>query len=192
MFRSKIKIIIKFIYFNIFLLTFSFSQFKSDRQNSIESLILSPCCYGGIVSEHNSLISQLISDLIQKMIIKDINQTEIINNLKEIIDISIKNGFITLDENQDNFQNMIIPNMRDNDILDIFVYIYGEKIRAVPQNNIFGKLTWFFPFLLMILGIVAILNIIKNISKEKQLTLSNEESLILENKIKNYNKNLEK
>ena len=49
-------------------ITTIFTQFKSDRQNKIESSILAPCCYGGIVADHNSMLAKLISNIINSLI----------------------------------------------------------------------------------------------------------------------------
>ena len=39
----------------IILIIFSvgFSQFKSERQQEIESLLIAPCCFGGVLAEHD-------------------------------------------------------------------------------------------------------------------------------------------
>ena len=83
----------KIILINIIIVSLVFSQFKPDRQNQIESIILAPCCYGGIVSEHNSEISTMISNFIKKIIDENFNKEDVINDLNNIIDISVKSGF---------------------------------------------------------------------------------------------------
>jgi len=176
----------------IIIISFALTQFKSERQNNIESLILAPCCYGGIVSEHNSMITKLISNVINSLIEKSINEQNIKDDLNEIIDISIQSGFITHRKIKYDFENRIHSNMQDNDILNIFINIYGEKIRAIPQNNFFGKITWFFPLAIFFGGTFFIFYIINNLSKKDFKILSNQEILNIENKIENYNRNKEK
>lgn len=173
-------------------MSFALTQFKSERQNNIESLILAPCCYGGIVSEHNSMITKLISNVINSLIDKNINEQKIEDDFNEIIDISIKNGFLKHRKIKYDFENRIHSNMQDNDILNLFINIFGEKIRAIPQDNLFGKITWFLPLFIIFFGVGFIFYVINNLSKKDLKILSNQEMLIIENKIENYNRNKEK
>ncbi len=189
MFKSKTKIIMKIILINIFIVSISFSQFKSNRQNEIESIILAPCCYGGIVSEHNSEISNLISNFIKKLIDGNFNKQDIINNFNNIIDISFNSGFLIVDKNKYNFADKIHYNMTDNEILDLFINIYGNKIRAIPDDNFFGQMTWFFPLIVIAIGLIFIYNKIIYLSTKEKLILSTKEILKIENKIKKISGN---
>ena len=175
----------------VMILSFVFTQFKSDRQNNIESWILAPCCYGGIVSEHNSMITKLISNLIKNLTKENFSEQKIKDDFNEIIDISIKNGFIKHQKPKYDFTNKIHSKMQDNEILDLFIDIYGEKIRAIPQDNIFGKITWFFPILIILISLGLLYFIINNLSKKEHPILSKKEMLVIENKIENYNRNQE-
>ena len=73
--------------------------------------------------------------------------------------------------------------MKDEEILNLFINLYGEKIRAVPQNNFFGKITWIFPLLIMIVGILTVTNVIKNLSFNNSKTLSDLEIKKIEKQI---------
>ena len=173
-------------------MSFALTQFKSERQNNIESLILAPCCYGGIVSEHNSMITKLISNVINSLINKNINEQKIEDDFNEIIDISIKSGFLTHRKIKYDFENRIHSNMQDNDILDLFINIFGEKVRAIPQDNLFGKITWFLPLFIIYLGVIFVFYVINNLSKKDFKILSNQEMLAIENKIEKYNRDKQK
>lgn len=181
----------KILLINIIIISLASSQFKSDRQNGIESIIMAPCCYGGIVLEHNSEISTLISNFIKKVINKNFDKEGVINDLNEIIDISIKNGFLLLDRDKYNFIDEIHYNMTDNEILNLFINIFGDKIRAIPDDDLFGRITWFSPLIIIVIGLIFIYNIISHLSLKDKLILSNKEILTIENKIKNLNKDLD-
>ncbi len=181
----------KLLLTNFIIISLAFSQFKSDRQNVIESMIMAPCCYGGIVSEHNSEISELISNFIKKIISQNFDKEDVVYDLNNIIDISMKNGFLLLDRDKYNFIDKIHYNMSDNEILNLLINIFGNKIRAIPDDDLFGKMTWFFPLIVIVIGLIFIYNIITNLSYNDKLILSDNEILIIENKIKNLNKDLD-
>ena len=178
----------KILLINIIIISLAFSQFKSDRQNGIESIIMAPCCYGGIVSEHNSEISTLISNFIKKIISENFDKEDVVNDLNNIIDVSVKSGFLVLDRDKYNFIDKIHYNMTDNEILNLLINIFGDKIRAIPNDDLFGRMTWFFPLIVIVIGLFFIYNIITHLSLKDKLILSNKEILIIENKIKNLKK----
>ena len=167
-------------------ITTIFTQFKSDRQNKIESSILAPCCYGGIVAEHNSMLAKLISNIINSLIDDNKDKDDIIEELNQLVNISISNDFLTNNKLNYNFKNLIHSNMNDDEILKLFIEIYGEKIRAIPQDNIFGKLTWLAPFIIIIIGVVLISFVIFNLSSNNQYILTKHEMLNIEEKIENF------
>ncbi|MAV59298.1 MAG: hypothetical protein CMG07_05030 [Candidatus Marinimicrobia bacterium] len=179
----------KFIYIFITMLSISFSNFVSEKQYDIESLILAPCCYGGIVSEHNSPMSKLISNFVKEIYSENFDNQQAISKLDEIIDFSIKNGLINRTNNQENY-NLISHNMDQEVFLELFVNLFGEKIRAVPQNNFFGKITWIFPYSIMIIGIITVSYIIKKLSSNNEQILSEVEKEKIELHIEKYDSNV--
>ena len=47
------------------LFTFLYSaEFKSERQRTLEYQLNAPCCWGGVIAEHDSPIAQQIKQLI--------------------------------------------------------------------------------------------------------------------------------
>lgn len=175
----------KIIYTFVTIFSISFSNFVSEKQYDIESLILAPCCYGGIVSEHNSPMSKLISNFVKEIYSENFDNKQAISKLDEIIDFSIKNGLMNRTKNQENYK-LISHNMDQEVFLELFVNLFGEKIRAVPQNNFFGKITWIFPYSIMIIGIIFVSYVIKNLSFNDKQILSEVETEKIEQQIKKY------
>ena len=114
------------------------------------------------------------------------DKDDIIEELNQLVNISISNGFLTNNKLNYNFKNLIHSNMNDDEILKLFIEIYGEKIRAIPQDNIFGKLTWLAPFIIIIVGVVSISFVIFNLSSNNQYILTKHEMLNIEEKIENF------
>ena len=181
----------KILLINIIIISLASSQFKSDRQNGIESIIMAPCCYGGIVLEHNSEVSTLMSNFIKKVISENFDKEDVVNDLNKIIDIAMKSDFLLLDRDKYNFIDEIHYNMTDNEILNLFINIFGDKIRAIPDDDFLGRMTWFFPLIVIFIGLIFIYNIITHLSLKDKLILSNKEILTIENKIKKLNKDLD-
>ena len=178
----------KLILLIIISITFSFSQFKNDRQSNIESKILAPCCYNGIILEHNSDISNLISSLISSLVNDKYNKDNILLKLEELLSVSKKQ--ISL-EGKKQLYNNIHQKMSDQNILKIFTLIYGEKIIAIPPNNSFGKITWFMPFIILLIAISVLSIAISQIRfKTKEYKIPLDEIEILENKINLYIKKM--
>ena len=171
-------------YLIIFILSISLglTNFISKKQYDIESLILAPCCYGGVVSEHNSPLSKLISNFIEEIYSKDYSDKESRIKFDKIIEFSKKNGFLNSNFSKNSY-HLIKQNMQDEEILNLFINLYGEKIRAVPQNNFFGKITWIFPLLIMIVGILTVTYVIKNLSFNNSENLSDLEIKKIEKQI---------
>ena len=163
----------------------TFSNFVSKKQYDIESLILAPCCYGGIVSEHNSPLSKLISNFVQEIYSENFDKQKAILKLEDIVDFSIKKGLINRTNYQENYK-LISQNMDQEVFLKLFINLFGEKIRAVPQNNFFGKITWIFPYVIMVIGFLIVSYVIKNLSFDNTKTLSEVEKEKIELQIKKY------
>ena len=179
------------IFILLFSISISFTQFKNDRQINIESKILAPCCYNGIILEHNSDVSKLISSIIKNIINENFNKDKILLQLDKLIllsNIKISNKIKT------KIYNNIYQGISDENIINIFISIFGEKIIAIPLNNIFGKITWLMPSILLILSISILLIRINNLYSQPKNTINkisiketkNIEKMI--NKYKNINK----
>ena len=176
----------KLILLIIISITLSYSQFKNERQSNIESKILAPCCYNGIILEHNSDISNLISSIISSFINDNYNKDNILLKLEELLSVSKKQ--ISLEEKIQLYNN-IHQKMSDQNILNFFTLIYSEKINAIPPHNSFGKITWFMPFIILLIAISILIMAIKQIrskTKTKTKKISLDETEILENKINLY------
>ena len=85
--------------------------------------------------------------------------------------------------------------MDNEEIIEAFVLIFGEKVRSVPRQSGLGKLAWTMPIVFIIFGLIFIVIVIRSFSQEKELikeeTLSNEEISKIEtqlhNQMKKYN-----
>lgn len=162
----------------IILVIFSvvFSQFKSERQQEIESLLIAPCCFGGVLAEHDSPLSKKISEIVEELISKEV----IINSVgieldKMIIDFNIETSL----DQQVLFHSQLHGQMNNEEIINMFVLIFGERVRSVPRQTGLGKLAWTMPMFFIIFGLIFITIIIRSFSQKKELikqeTLSNEE-----------------
>jgi len=163
-----------------------FSQFKSERQQEIESLLIAPCCFGGVLAEHDSPLSKKISEIIEELISKEV----IINNVgikldKMIIDFNIETSF----DHQVLFHSQLHSQMNNEEIINMFVLIFGERVRSVPRQTGLGKLAWTMPMFFIIFGLIFITIIIRSFSQKKELikqeTLSNEELSKIEAQLHN-------
>lgn len=121
------------------------AEFKSQRQYGIEQQLHAPCCWGGVIAEHDSPMAEAI---------------------KSIISILISDGFKIDDahtallktyENQniiDYSKKYINSNMTDDEIINLFVGIHGEKIRALPENKGLGWIAWKLPTFILFLSLI--------------------------------------
>ena len=172
----------------IILIIFSvgFSQFKSERQQEIESLLIAPCCFGGVLAEHDSPLSKKISEIVEELISEEV----IINSVsieldKMIIDFNIE----TSPDQQVLFHSQLHDQMNNEEIINMFVLIFGERVRSVPRQTGLGKLAWTMPMFFIIFGLIFITIIIRSFSQKKesirQETLSNEELSKIETQLHN-------
>ena len=172
----------------IILIIFSvaFSQFKSERQQEIESLLIAPCCFGGVLAEHDSPLSKKISEIVEKLISEEV----IINSVgieldKMIIDFNIE----TSREEWKLVHRQLHDQMDNEEIIEAFILIFGERVRSVPRQTGLGKLAWTMPMFFIIFGLIFITIIIRSFSQKKELikqeTLSNEELSKIETQLHN-------
>ena len=142
-----------FVFFSILIS----AEFKSERQYGIEQQLHAPCCWGGVIAEHDSPLAEAIKNIINKLIQENFNSE------------AVNEALINTYENQNilNFsKNIIKKNMTDNEIVNFFVGIHGEKIRALPENIGLGWIAWKLPtfllFLSLLIGIIVVNRFQKN------------------------------
>ena len=128
------------------------AEFKSQRQYEIEQKLHAPCCWGGVIAEHDSPLANNIKSIIKTIISNDYNWATIYNTIKNTYQ----------NENIKNYsQQHIKKNMTDNEIVNFFIGLHGEKIRALPENNGLGWIAWKLPTFMLILSILIAIFIIK-------------------------------
>tara|TARA_A100000164_G_C21925317_1_gene782743 strand:+ start:818 stop:1336 length:519 start_codon:yes stop_codon:yes gene_type:complete len=150
--------------FYLFVLTVLFSaEFKSERQYGIEQQLHAPCCWGGVIAEHDSQLAEMIKVLINNLIQDEFN-------------IETFNNSLTLTYNNKNIleysKNIIKKNMTDDEIINFFIGIHGERMRALPENKGLGWLTWKLPTFLLIfsllIGFIIVNQFQNNVTENKQ------------------------
>ena len=121
------------------------AEFKSPRQYGIEQQLHAPCCWGGVIAEHDSPMAEAIKSIISVLIMDD---------------FKFEDANIALLKTYDN-QNIIDyskkylnNNMTDDDIINLFVGIHGEKIRALPENIGLGWITWKLPTFILFSSLI--------------------------------------
>tara|TARA_B100000700_G_C14692503_1_gene690591 strand:- start:14 stop:535 length:522 start_codon:yes stop_codon:yes gene_type:complete len=146
----------KLFLFTIFSLLIS-AEFKSERQYGIEQQLHAPCCWGGVIAEHDSPLAEAIKSVINSLIQDRFNME------------SVNQALMVAYENQnilDYAKNFIKQNMTDDEIINFFVGIHGEKIRALPENKGLGWIAWKLPtfllFLSLLIGIIVVNRFQKN------------------------------
>jgi cytochrome c-type biogenesis protein CcmH len=55
----------------------------------------------------------------------------------------------------------------DQQIIDYFVTQYGERVLAEPQRKGFTSLVWFFPLIVVLLGLGIVYEVLRNWRKQK-------------------------
>jgi len=132
------------------------AEFKSSRQYGIEQQLHAPCCWGGVIADHDSpqavAIKAIINDLINP------------NFEIENVNISLRSAYENeniIDYAKSYFKN----NMTDEEIVNFFVGIHGEKIRALPENKGLGWVAWKLPTFLLFLSILIGLIVVRNFRK---------------------------
>lgn len=159
---------VKFIFFFLIAIIYS-AEFKSERQYGIEQQLHAPCCWGGVISEHDSPMAEAIKSIIQTLIDDNFN-LEIVNS-----------KLLLAYENQnilDYSKSFLKKNMTDDEIVNFFVGIHGEKVRALPENKGLGWIAWKLPtfmlFLSIFIGIIIVRNFRGNKSQNNEITSKNE------------------
>tara|TARA_B100000579_G_scaffold424803_1_gene429701 strand:+ start:583 stop:1068 length:486 start_codon:yes stop_codon:yes gene_type:complete len=141
------------------------AEFKSDRTVFLESQIMAPCCYGGVLREHDSEIANNLKLLISYLIENPLKKNEIIKIINNTVP-NLKNI---------DFKNDIFSNMSNSDIINFFIKLYGPRIKASPPINGLGIIAWNFPLIILIVGLITstfyikkfIINNPKNSPKKK-------------------------
>lgn len=157
----------------IFLITLSYlfgAEFKSERQHRIEQQLHAPCCWGGVIAEHDSPKAESIKAIIKNLIDENFDLKLINSSLlatygnRNILDLA---------------KNNIKEFMTDDEIIEFFVMIHGEKIRALPENKGLGWLAWNLPTFLLFSSLVTAFFIVKKLTKTTKST-----SIIINNQQK--------
>ena len=171
------------------ILSVVYSQFKSERQQEIESLLNAPCCFGGVLAEHDSPLSKKISEIVEELISEEV----IINSVGVELDKMITDfNIVTSPDQRTLIYSQLHDQMDNEEIIEAFVLIFGERVRSVPRQSGLGKLAWTMPIVFIIFGLIFIAIIIKSFSQKKELikeeTLSNEEISKIETQLHNQMK----
>ena len=95
------------------------------------------------------LFTFLYSAFAEKELIGKINEIYSSNNLFETI------------------KSLIHNKMSDNEIIDLFSLIYGEKIRALPKDEGIGWIAWKLPTFILFVSLITAVIIVKKISFRK-------------------------
>jgi len=155
----------KFIY--LFLIASLFCvEFKSQRQYQLEQQLHAPCCWGGVIAEHDSPIANGIKLIINNIISDEFDKNKINNTLLQVYNKNVL----------DYSNKFIKQNMTDEEIINFFVGIEGEKIRALPENKGLGWVAWKLPTFILILSIlmgIIIINRFRALPKEINQNIKN-------------------
>ena len=138
------------------LIIFSFiisAEFKSQRQYGIEQQLHAPCCWGGVIAEHDSPMSEAIKSVISALISDDFN----IKNINSALIKTYENENIL-----DYSSKFVKAKMIDEEIINFFVGIHGEKVRALPENKGLGWIAWKLPTFVLILSLIIAIKIVNN------------------------------
>ena len=101
---------------------------KSAMQRELEGEIMSPCCYGGPVSEHQSGAADQVRVQIAKLISEGKSRDE---------------------------------------ILDLFVGVYGEQILAQPKATGFNIMAYLMPPMILIFGGIVLLTFMSRMRRSQ-------------------------
>jgi hypothetical protein len=129
-----------------------------------------PCCWGGVIAEHDSPKAESIKAIIKNLIDENFDLKLINSSLlatygnRNILDLA---------------KNNIKEFMTDDEIIEFFVMIHGEKIRALPENKGLGWLAWNLPTFLLFSSLVTAYFIVKKLTKTTKST-----SIIINNQQK--------
>jgi len=142
----------KLIFF-ICLISFTLCQFKSERLLGLENQIMAPCCFGGVLSEHDSEIAKNLKQLLSQLISTSVDTQNVMNIVEKAFPDPIYLNY---------FRSNIDTNMSDAEILNLLVNIYGERLRAAPLDKGLGVLAWKFPGIILTLGFFLAIAIIRS------------------------------
>lgn len=141
-------------------------EFKSQRQYQLEQQLHAPCCWGGVIAEHDSPIANGIKLIINNIISDEFDKNKINNTLLQVYNKNVL----------DNSNKFIKQDMTDEEIINFFVGIEGEKIRALPENKGLGWVAWKLPTFILLLSIlmgIIIINRFRALPKEINQNIKN-------------------
>ena len=127
------------------------AEFKSQRQYVIEQQLHAPCCWGGVIAEHDSPLANSIKMVVKAIVADEFDREEINSALQ----IAYENENI-----HDYSQKHITEDMTDTEIVEFFIGIHGEKIRALPENTGLGWVAWKLPTFMLVLSLIVAMFII--------------------------------
>jgi cytochrome c-type biogenesis protein CcmH len=109
------------------ILTMAFAAPTQDRTleekaREIDGKLMAPCCWSGLVSQHDSQVAREIRQ-----------QT----------------------------RYMLAAGKSEQEILDYYVSLYGERILASPRPRGFNLLVWILPWLLLVAGIAFVVLLLR-------------------------------
>jgi cytochrome c-type biogenesis protein CcmH len=93
-----------------------------ERAREIDGKLMAPCCWSGLVSQHDSQVAREIRQ-----------QT----------------------------RQMLAAGKSEQEILDYYVSLYGERILASPRPRGFNLLVWILPWLLLIAGVAFLVFLLR-------------------------------
>jgi cytochrome c-type biogenesis protein CcmH/NrfF len=156
---------------NFFLLliisTLFCAEFKTQRQYKIEQQLHAPCCWGGVIAEHDSPFANGIKTVIKNILSEEFNIQEINSALLQVY----KNNVLEYANKN------IKQNMTNEEIVNFFVGIEGEKMRALPENKGLGWIAWKLPTFVLILSLIIsfiIINKFRSVPQKKYAPINGE------------------
>jgi len=139
--------------FFICLISFTLCQFKSERLLGLENQIMAPCCFGGVLAEHDSEIAKDLKLLLSQLISTSVDTHTVMNIVEKALPDPIYLNY---------FRSNIDTNMSDTEIVNLLVNIYGERLRAAPLDKGLGVLAWKFPGIILTLGFFLAIIIVRS------------------------------
>ena len=156
---------IRLILFWIFTGILISMEFKSERQRGIEYQLNAPCCWGGVIAEHDSPIAEQMKQIIMTLTAKSYSQEKV---LRSISSTYLKGEII------DQLIPLLHAEMTDDEIIDLFTGIHGSQVRALPKNEGIGWIAWKLPIFVLIISILSAGLIVKKISRKSSRELKPE------------------
>lgn len=153
------------IFFCIFTGLLISAEFKSERQRGIEYQLNAPCCWGGVIAEHDSPIAEQMKQIIGALTAKSYSQEKVISSIS---------GTYLKSEIIDQLIPFLHAGMTDDEIIDLFTGIHGSQVRALPKNEGIGWIAWKLPIFVLIISILSAGFIVRNLSRKSSGKLEHE------------------